>query len=289
MKPFSSTIACILVSFAAAIPTTSFANSCELAEQYYNRAMVAGGKQDFTTASDWLRKSVDICGGFRNWHLLGRSEQRLGNFSSALQAYENAESLAEIDDERASAIARYAEVLSLNGQREEALTMIHAARELHSNTPNWMTNLAKELDLSLAQSPVTKDQIKRGFKTMPFKALNLSTKPSVNIRINFEYDSTELDSDSQKNLEQLAAALADEEYRDNSFLLVGHTDVRGEERYNEDLSLRRAEAIRQTILSIDSNLSGRLMIEGRGEVKPLYNGDTETDHRLNRRLQVIVQ
>jgi outer membrane protein OmpA-like peptidoglycan-associated protein len=289
MKSYPKIVAVSLLLCSVAITANSATNDCQQAEEFYNMALKAGSQQDFARASQWLDKSTRLCSDYRYWHLLGRAEQNLGQLEKALLAYEKSEQLAESDTQRANAIARYGEVLSLNGQRQEALKLIHAAREMLDTPPEWMTDLARELDLSVAAKPVTKEQIKRGFHPMKFKSLQVTTKPSVNIRINFLYDSTELDELSQENLKQLAAALADEEYRGKLFLLVGHSDVRGEEYYNKDLSLKRAETIRKNLIAINSSLSGRLKVDGWGESHPLYKGNSEVDHQLNRRLQVIVE
>jgi outer membrane protein OmpA-like peptidoglycan-associated protein len=74
--------------------------------------------------------------------------------------------------------------------------------------------------------------------------------------------------------------------------LVGHTDIRGTERYNDGLGDRRAVAVetalKQSIDSILKGFSGRLSItrQSFGETKPRVKAGTEPQHALNRRVEV---
>jgi len=276
----------------AMLPIKLWAANCDDSNKFYELAKKAGGKQDFETASKWLNKSVARCGQYRNFHLLGRSEQKLGRLEQALSAYKQAEVLAVTDNQRANTVARYGEVLALNGQRQEALTMLQAARSMHSRpVPEWMTVAAKALDMSLSEKPMTKDQIKRGLGTQRFglMATAMAVKPSVDVRLNFEYNSSNLDDFSRQNITALAEALSDSSYEGTRFKLVGHSDVRGDTAYNRKLSLSRANTVKTMLLQINPELTDRISTAGAGEEQPLYWGDTDEDHRLNRRLQVLIE
>ena len=113
-------------------------------------------------------------------------------------------------------------------------------------------------------------------------------KPSINVRINFQYNSEVLEADSIANVRVLADALAQAVFNGKTFTLTGHSDVRGEPAYNQALSERRARAIEQQLVSLAPALGGRLRSEGAGESCPLYPGTSEREHRLNRRLEVVV-
>jgi len=59
----------------------------------------------------------------------------------------------------------------------------------------------------------------------------------------FPFDSSRLGSDDEQELQDVAQCLVDGELAEASVTLVGHTDPRGGENYNEALSQRRAEAV----------------------------------------------
>ena len=67
----------------------------------------------------------------------------------------------------------------------------------------------------------------------------------------------------------------------------GHTDIRGPEYLNQDLSQRRADAVKNYLVKkgIDA---ARLQSKGYGESKLLDTAETEEAHAKNRRVQFIV-
>jgi len=68
--------------------------------------------------------------------------------------------------------------------------------------------------------------------------------------------------------------------------IEGHTDQRGDPGYNEDLSLRRAQAIRRAL--VDRHVpADRLVVRGLGASQPLIPGATSpADHERNRRVEI---
>lgn len=293
------TIAAMTLSSAlshAAIP-------CDEGQRYYKLAMKSGSAQDFAKASQWLGKSIQACESYEAYHLQGTAKQKQRLLEDSLKAYEKAVELAPSQDKAAISVARYGQVLSLNGQRFEALTMLERAISMHSQAPAWMRDTAKELDRSLAAKPVSGESIKRSLATQEFGILSSSRfkgetqkttsqpgKTKIGIPINFEYNSTAMDALTSANMQQLGEALTDGAYKDRTFTLVGHTDVRGDWGYNLELSRLRAQAARDTLLSSYPSLRGRLSIKGEGEASPKYKGEnvSDADHRLNRRLEVFV-
>lgn len=76
--------------------------------------------------------------------------------------------------------------------------------------------------------------------------------------------------------------------------VIGHTDSRGSDAYNDDLSLRRARAV-ATWLSTEGGVPAtRLQPEGRGEREPVASeqtaagADDPQGRALNRRVRVII-
>jgi OOP family OmpA-OmpF porin len=78
-------------------------------------------------------------------------------------------------------------------------------------------------------------------------------------------------------------------YREITLLSVeGHTDNRGDEASNLDLSLRRAQAVVNYL--IRKGVAGnRLVAKGYGETRPLDPADTEAAWEANRRVDVLIE
>lgn len=101
----------------------------------------------------------------------------------------------------------------------------------------------------------------------------------------FASNSSQLSSASYKVLNENAAMLlANPTVRAE---VVGHTDSQGDDAYNQWLSLRRAEAVRNYLVSrgvASSNLSAR----GAGETSPVADNATAAGRALNRRVELKI-
>lgn len=70
----------------------------------------------------------------------------------------------------------------------------------------------------------------------------------LDMLINFDLDSAELTPEARANLEEFAKALKDDRLRAARFTVEGHTDASGGERYNDELSERRAQSVTSFLL-----------------------------------------
>lgn len=72
-----------------------------------------------------------------------------------------------------------------------------------------------------------------------------------------------------------------------TILVEGHTDNKGSDSYNNQLSLRRAESVKQYLVSRGIEPS-RIKTAGYGKRKPVAPNDTEFGRRLNRRTEIVI-
>ena len=100
----------------------------------------------------------------------------------------------------------------------------------------------------------------------------------------FGVGKTELKPGTQRVADQLAAFLI--EYPERQLLIEGHTDNQGSETSNQDLSLRRAEAVRQALVSNGVALA-RVRVHGYGETYPVTTNNTAEGRQQNRRVEVV--
>ena len=93
---------------------------------------------------------------------------------------------------------------------------------------------------------------------------NLSLQPrSVDMIIQFEFDSSKIKTESKPILDSLAGALKNDRLKDMPFLVEGHTDANGTSEYNQALSVRRANAV-VDYLTQRGIEAQRLKAEGKG-------------------------
>lgn len=105
------------------------------------------------------------------------------------------------------------------------------------------------------------------------------------LHFNFAFNSTELDEESVNYLNDLVAAL--EENPHLRIKLTGHTDNIGSARFNERLSLVRANSIRDHLVSMGVD-SERIETEGKGLREPLNENKTEEERAKNRRVELLI-
>jgi len=69
--------------------------------------------------------------------------------------------------------------------------------------------------------------------------------------------------------------------------VAGHTDSVGDERYNQQLSEQRAQAVKDYLVKGGVG-EGRITVVGYGEAQPRGSNDTVEGRRLNRRVEIRV-
>jgi outer membrane protein OmpA-like peptidoglycan-associated protein len=100
----------------------------------------------------------------------------------------------------------------------------------------------------------------------------------------FDFNSDRVRGEAGRNLNVLSSSL--EKYPDTDLLIVGHTDAVGSDEYNQDLSIRRAEAAARYLESQGSRT--QIQTRGLGEREPVATNDTETGRQQNRRVEVAI-
>ena len=91
--------------------------------------------------------------------------------------------------------------------------------------------------------------------------------------------------DSYPELQRLADIIKEKNYQ--SILIAGHTDDIGSDNFNNELSQKRAESVKNHLISL--GISPQYMkTQGFGKKKPRYKGNTAEDRSRNRRVEVTI-
>jgi len=112
-----------------------------------------------------------------------------------------------------------------------------------------------------------------------------STQPSVDLHIPFEYNSDKLSADALLILQRLGAALEDQRLAGFRFKIAGHSDAKGAVDYNQKLSERRAQAVKDYLVAKYNLQTDRLETIGYG--KSQLAEPTKPEDAINRRVQII--
>lgn len=92
---------------------------------------------------------------------------------------------------------------------------------------------------------------------------------------------------AQRRLKEVAKALNDTD-REAQIVVEGHTDGKGSESYNLDLSARRAQAVRSYLVS-QGIAEDHIRSEGLGLSRPIADNKSAEGRANNRRVEIVVQ
>jgi outer membrane protein OmpA-like peptidoglycan-associated protein len=101
----------------------------------------------------------------------------------------------------------------------------------------------------------------------------------------FGFDKSALSADAKTNLDKLVKVL--NTYPDTDIEVQGHTDSKGSESYNMNLSIQRASEV-SNYLRVNGIVTSRISIKGFGETVPKYSNDTDSGRSQNRRVEFLI-
>jgi outer membrane protein OmpA-like peptidoglycan-associated protein len=110
-------------------------------------------------------------------------------------------------------------------------------------------------------------------------------RPSIDLEVNFDYNSDNIGSKAVPQVTALGDALASSDLKGSTFILAGHTDAKGSETYNQGLSERRAEAVKRFLAEKYGIDASNLVTVGYGKTQ--LKNPSGPFASENRRVQVI--
>lgn len=110
-------------------------------------------------------------------------------------------------------------------------------------------------------------------------------KPEVIVieGVNFDFDKSTLKPMATDILDHAVSVI--QQHPDMRFSISGHTDSVGSDAYNEALSMRRANAVRDYLVQ-HGVASHRLDVSGYGERNPVADNGTSEGRARNRRVEI---
>ena len=158
-----------------------------------------------------------------------------------------------------------------------------------SEEPVMQDDMADEMALSdqeIAERAMVAEEQARQAEAMRMAEMSqMAATAFVNEDVHFAFDSSLLDVDAERILEQKAAWLQDN--GDATVQIEGHCDERGTSAYNLALGERRANSVQEylTVLGVDPS---RLSTISYGEEQPLDPGHDEAAWSRNRRARFVI-
>lgn len=152
----------------------------------------------------------------------------------------------------------------------------------------WAIGFGGERRSLYKPPPLSLEGAKRDLKAQESAKM---IKVNLKADVLFDFDKASLKPTAEPTLSKVAVLL--DGYPDAKVVIEGHTDSKGADAYNLDLSNRRAQSVKGWLASHTKAYSGSLTTHGWGESKPIapntVNGqDNPTGRAQNRRVEITI-
>lgn len=112
-----------------------------------------------------------------------------------------------------------------------------------------------------------------------------ATKVVLNADTFFDFDKSTIKPEGRQILDQVASQV--NTINLETLIATGHTDSIGTEAYNQGLSERRANAVKDYLMS-QGIPADRIYVEGKGELQPRASNSTREGRAQNRRVEIEI-
>lgn len=193
----------------------------------------------------------------------------------------------ESEQRQSQAMQEQAQQQSVEAQRQ-ALAAQEQARQQSAEAQRQAQEAQLELEESQRQAQSAEaraDQLDAQLKELDAKKTERGIVVTLGGDVLFDTNMAQLKDGGVRNVEKLAEFLKKNPER--NVLVEGFTDSTGTGQYNQQLSERRAEAVRSAILKLVSG-PANVQIRGYGQEYPIASNDTAVGRQLNRRVEIVV-
>ncbi len=139
---------------------------------------------------------------------------------------------------------------------------------------NYMDRQEQEMRQALAANEAASVQRTQDVLAVTFKSDVL-----------FDFNSSTLKPGALSELDRVAQVL--NRYPETRITVEGHTDSVGSIQYNQQLSERRAQSVKDALVGRGVN-PARIDTVGYGETRPIASNETEAGRQLNRRVTILI-
>jgi outer membrane protein OmpA-like peptidoglycan-associated protein len=123
------------------------------------------------------------------------------------------------------------------------------------------------------------------FDNRDYAVASVEPRRTIDLEVYFDYNSAEITSKAEPQLDELGAALADSKLRGATISINGHTDGVGGDAFNKKLSERRAAMIKEYLVDNFQLSSSNLRATGYGKTRP--KNKTDPNAAENRRVEIV--
>ena len=268
------------------------ATDCKKAEGYFNQAIEIKNLDavGLIKAEQLYRKAVELCLTYAKAHNnLGYIYEAQGRIEEAVKEYKEANRLKP---DEALPYFGLGDIYFKTGQYKEAIEAYRKGLKYDPNDSLAQIFLSQAQEM--ANSGVVSSQTIRSVLFPPVGTRGIGEVVSLTFGTNlipFDFNRYDIRSDAGPQLDQIGNALSDISNLNYVVEIIGHTDIRGTDEYNLNLSDGRAGAVKNYLVDRYGIPQDRLITKGYGERKNICtSGASETVetpcNALNRRVEI---
>lgn len=173
-------------------------------------------------------------------------------------------------------------VLADNGNTENAIVVETKKGSVVLDKPGSYVSLSSKDSAPSSVKMMTKEEMNTKFKS----AIESAPLKPISVLLYFKSNSNELTDESKAKLPQILKDIKDRMPCEVN--IIGHTDTKGSEEHNVELSLERADSVKEWIQSecIDTL---KLQVESYGESNLLIPTEDDVAEEKNRRVELLIR
>jgi len=136
-------------------------------------------------------------------------------------------------------------------------------------------------------------QVQKTLKELAAKETKTTIQIDLPGDVLFDFDKWDIRPDAEGALKKVGEII--KAYRSPNVLISGHSDSKGQEDYNQNLSLKRAESVKDWLVKNAALDAGIMKTEGWGETKPVApntnpdGSDNPEGRQKNRRVEILIK
>lgn len=180
---------------------------------------------------------------------------------------------------------RHAEIANEQGQRARLQKQIDSAEERRRVlTLEQRSSEAQRAQMEAEQARREAEMLRKQMEELQAERTDRGMVLTLG-DVLFDLNKADLKPSGEQTIARLTQFM--KEYEERRVRVEGYTDSTGDESYNQQLSERRAQAVRDELVAqgIDRR---RVEVRGFGEQYPVASNDTGVGRQQNRRVEIVI-
>jgi outer membrane protein OmpA-like peptidoglycan-associated protein len=215
-----------------------------------------------------------------HWAYMASQRAAIAQEVTRQRSAEQAVAGAEAQRDKLRLVARTSEVETAQRSAQNAQQQADASKQ-QADASRQQADVAQQ---QAADAQARNSQLEAQMKDMNARKTDRGMVVTVG-DVLFDTNQSQLKPGGLRNMEKVVSFL--KQYPMRKVLIEGFTDSSGSDSTNQQLSDRRADAVRSAL--VDSGVAGeRIRAQGLGEAYPVASNDSAGGRQMNRRVEIVL-